>query len=86
MRSRIASATVLCLLIAFPRAHAQTDALPSWNDGPAKKAIVDFVRASTARDSPHFVPPEARIAAFDNDGTLWVEQPIYTQVTFAIDR
>jgi phosphoserine phosphatase len=87
MRPRTASAFALCLLlIAFALAHAQTDPLPSWNDGPAKKAIVEFVQATTTQGGPKFVPPEARIATFDNDGTLWVEQPIYTQVTFAIDR
>ena len=54
--------------------------LPSWNDGPAKKAIVDFVRATTDKASPAHVPPEQRIAVFDQDGTLWVEHPIYSQV------
>jgi phosphoserine phosphatase len=78
---------VLCaLLLAGSDAHAQTDPLPSWNEGPTKQAIVEFVKATTDQASPKFVPPEARIATFDNDGTLWVEQPIYTQVTFAIDR
>ena len=74
------------LLLACAQAHAQTDPLPSWNDGPAKQAIVEFVRVTTDKASPKFVPPEDRVATFDNDGTLWVEQPIYTQVTFAIDR
>jgi hypothetical protein len=59
---------------------AQTDALPSWNDGAAKKAIVDFVLATTAQGSPQFVPPPERIATFDQDGTLWVEHPMYSQV------
>jgi len=54
---------------------AQTDPLPSWNDSPAKQAIVEFVRATTDKASPKFVPPEARIAAFDQDGATWVEQP-----------
>jgi len=62
------------LLLAGP-VGAQTDPLPSWNDGPAKKAIVDFVQATTDKASPRFVAPEARIATFDQDGTLWVEQP-----------
>ncbi len=65
---------------------AQTDPLPSWNDSASKKAIVDFVEKGTKEGSPDFVKPEERIATFDNDGTLWVEQPIYTQVTFAIDE
>jgi hypothetical protein len=77
---------LLAALLVCGQAHAQTDPLPSWNEGPAKQAIVDFVRATTDKAGPKFVPPEARIATFDNDGTLWVEQPIYTQVVFAIDR
>src|SRR5499433_337978 len=70
-------------------AQAQTApeaALASWNDGPAKQAIFDFVRATTAQGSPQFVPPEDRIATFDQDGTLWVEHPIYTQVVYCLDR
>ena len=62
------------------------DPLPSWNDGPAKSAILQFVRATTDPSSPQFVPPEERIATFDQDGTLWVEQPIYTQVIYCLDR
>jgi phosphoglycolate phosphatase-like HAD superfamily hydrolase len=60
--------------------------LVSWNDGPAKKAIVDFVTRVTQEGSPDFVPVAARIATFDNDGTLWAEQPIYVQFAFALDR
>ena len=60
--------------------------LPSWNDGPAKTAILDFVAAVTDEGSEDFVKPADRIATFDNDGTLWVEKPVYTQVTFAFDR
>ena len=62
------------------------DPLPSWNDTAPKKAIVAFVEKITKEGSADFVPVEQRIATFDNDGTLWVEQPIYTQVTFAIDE
>src|SRR5262249_32283016 len=62
------------------------DPLPSWNDGPAKKAIVEFVRVTTDRASPKFVPPEKRIATFDEDGTTWVEHPMYTEVVFSLDR
>lgn len=65
---------------------AADDPLPSWNDGLAKQAVLDFVRAATDPSGPKFVPPERRIATFDNDGTLWVEQPMYTQVVFAMDR
>jgi phosphoglycolate phosphatase-like HAD superfamily hydrolase len=61
-------------------------ALASWNDGPAKQAIVDFVHATTDQGSPKFVPPEERIATFDQDGTLWVEHPIYSQVVYCLDR
>ena len=67
-------------------AFAQTDPLPSWNDGAAKKAIVDFVNATTTPTSQNFVPPAARIATFDQDGTLWVEHPMYSQVMYCLDR
>jgi hypothetical protein len=74
-------------LLAPALALAQaTDPLPSWNDGAAKKAIVEFVQATTDSSSPKFVPPEARIATFDQDGTTWVEQPLYTQVMYCLDR
>jgi hypothetical protein len=74
------------LLAASVGASAQTDALPSWNDGAAKKAIVEFVQATTDTSSPKFVPPEARIAAFDQDGTTWVSHPMYTQVVYCLER
>ena len=67
-------------------AGAQTAPLASWIDGPAKQAILEFVRTTTNRASPQFVAPAERIATFDNDGTLWVEQPFYTQGVFALDR
>src|SRR6266481_5303260 len=66
-------------------AYAQ-DPLPSWNDSPAKKSITEFVAKVTKEGSPDFVPPEQRIATFDNDGTLWCEQPMYFQLLFALDR
>lgn len=62
------------------------DPLPSWNDTPTKQAIVAFARATTDATSKDYVPPEARIATFDMDGTLWVEHPMYTQVVFALER
>jgi phosphoglycolate phosphatase-like HAD superfamily hydrolase len=65
---------------------ASSDTLPSWNEGPAKQAILDFVRDTTDRANPKFVPPEERIATFDQDGTLWVEHPIYSQVMYCLDR
>ena len=67
-------------------AHAQSDPLPSWNDGPAKASIVEFVAKVAKHGSPDFVPPAERIAVFDNDGTLWAEQPMYFQLFFALDR
>ena len=67
-------------------ASAQSDPLPSWNDGPAKQAIVKFVHATTDAASPNFVPLAERIATFDQDGTLWVEHPIYTQLVYCFDR
>ena len=60
--------------------------LPSWNDGAAKQAIFDFVRATSDRSSASHVVPEDRIAVFDQDGTLWVEHPMYTQVIYCLDR
>lgn len=62
------------------------DPLPSWNDGATKTAITDFVARVTAQGGADFVPPEERIATFDNDGTLWCEQPYYFQLAFALDR
>jgi len=67
-------------------ADAAAGELPSWNDTAARKAIVEFVRKVTTAGGPDFVPPPARIATFDHDGTLWAEQPIYTQLAFALDR
>jgi len=84
---RLTRALVLAITLAFgAHAFAQTDPLQSWNDGPAKKAIVEFVQTTTTQGSPNFVAPAERIATFDNDGTLWAEQPMYVQLLFAIDR
>jgi len=69
-----------------PEAHALGDPLPSWNDGTAKKAILDFVHATSDKSSSKFVPPEQRIATFDQDGTLWVEHQMYSQVVYCFDR
>jgi len=84
--TRGVSAALSILGFICGAAIAQTDALPSWNDGPAKKAIVEFVRSTTDKASPKFVPPEERIATFDQDGTLWVEQPKYAQVVYCLER
>lgn len=70
----------------FVPARAADDPLASWNDGSAKRMIVDFVSATTTEGSPQFVPPADRIATFDQDGTLWVEHPLYSQAVFALDR
>jgi len=67
-------------------AQAQRDPLPSWNEGATKASILDFVARVTTQGGPFFVPAEQRIAPFDNDGTLWVEQPMYVQLAFALDR
>jgi len=76
----------LCTLSTQAIAIAQTDPLSSWNDGNAKQAIVDFVQATTRQGSPQFVAPAERIATFDQDGTLWVEHPMYAQVMYCLDR
>jgi phosphoglycolate phosphatase-like HAD superfamily hydrolase len=81
-----ALASLGLLLVGATSAAAQTDPLPSWNDGPAKQAIVAFVQATTDKASPKFVPAEERIATFDQDGTLWVEHPMYTQVMYCLER
>ncbi|XZG69189.1 HAD family hydrolase [Chitinibacteraceae bacterium HSL-7] len=74
------------LFLTSTAAFASEDPLPSWQEGPSKKAIVDFVAAVTSEGSADYVPPAERIATFDNDGTLWAEQPMYTQVYFLLDR
>ncbi len=73
-------------VMAFNPAWAKVDPLPSWNSGNAKTAIIQFVDSVTDPKSPDFVPVAERIATFDNDGTLWSEQPMYFQVQFALDR
>jgi phosphoglycolate phosphatase-like HAD superfamily hydrolase len=74
-------------MVVFMTTNAQAgDPLASWNDGPAKQAIVEFVKATTTQGSPQLVPLEERIAAFDQDGTLWVEHPMYTQVVYCLER
>ena len=96
------SAAIVCLILitsscstapthttSFARAvafAADADPLPSWKDGSTKKAILDFVKTTTDKNNSKFVPPEERIATFDQDGTTWVEQPIYSQVLFTFDR
>jgi len=77
---------LLSLLLALSLSAVRAEVLPSWNDGPAKQAITTFVTDVTNVSGPDFVPPAQRIAVFDNDGTLWVEQPMYTQLAFVLDR
>lgn len=73
-------------LLFFVNGFADVDPLPSWNEGEIKTALIQFVKDVTDKNSSYYVAPEERIATFDQDGTLWVEQPIYTQFIFAIDR
>src|SRR5262245_1544390 len=87
-RRMLLSGAVATLLAAAnsSRSLAQTTVLPSWNDGPSKQAIVKFVTSAVARGGPGYIAPADRIAVFDNDGTLWAEQPMYFQGVFAFDR
>ena len=79
-------ACAACLVaLAATRVQAATDPLPSWNDGAAKSRIVSFVQAVIDPTGKDYVAPGARVAVFDNDGTLWTEQPIYFQAAFALD-
>ncbi|MBV1751159.1 MAG: hypothetical protein KUA39_05995, partial [Desulfarculus sp.] len=80
-------AAALVAMLAFATlSFAAGDPLPSWRDGTSKQAIVDFVDKVNRKGGPDFVPPAQRIATFDNDGTLWAEQPMYFQFFFALDR
>jgi len=90
-RVLLSSLAMLPLLSASLRstsavAQAQRDPLPSWNDGATKSSILDFVARVTTQGGSDFVPVDQRIATFDNDGTLWIEQPMYVQLAFALDR
>jgi phosphoglycolate phosphatase-like HAD superfamily hydrolase len=86
MGHHIAIITLTAMLALAGGSSRAADALPSWNDGPAKQSIVAFVERVTTQDSTDFVPTTERIAVFDNDGTLWGEQPMYFQLLFALDR
>jgi hypothetical protein len=79
---RALPAALLAISLAGSAFAQASDPLPSWNDGAAKKSSTDFVARVTAQGSPDFVPPELRVATFDNDGTLWCEQPFYFQLAF----
>lgn len=80
------SLIVAFFLCTFGYLAAEIDRLPSWNEGPAKKAILEFVQSVSDPKNPKYVPPENRIATFDQDGTTWVEHPLYTQGLFALER
>jgi phosphoglycolate phosphatase-like HAD superfamily hydrolase len=80
------AAAFLALCIVSANVQAADDPLPSWNDGSAKQEIIEFVQATTDGSTAKFVPPEQRIATFDQDGTLWVEHPLYTQVVYCLER
>lgn len=87
MRNRLTWLGTLVFCAAWiSAAIAQTDPLPSWSEGPAKQSIIAFVADVTREGSPDFVPAPERVATFDNDGTLWIEQPVYVQFAFALDR
>ena len=77
---------LFAVMVAASTAAAGTDALPSWNDGAAKSAIIAFVQTATDTSGMKFVPPPQRIVVFDNDGTLWSSHPMYVQLAFALDR
>ena len=81
-----AVAATWVVMLGLASTASAADPLPSWNDGASKQAIVKFVESVTREGSPDFVPAPERIATFDNDGTLWAEQPIYFQVMFMADR
>src|SRR5271165_6706165 len=86
IRTCVLAAIVCAPWYVVTLAHAQSDPLPSWNEGQTKASIVEFVAKVTKNGLPDFVPPAERIAVFDNDGTLWAEQPMYFQLFFALDR
>jgi|HubBroStandDraft_6_1064221.scaffolds.fasta_scaffold00835_7 hypothetical protein len=83
-----ATAAVVASVVEYAQAQAQTpaDPLASWNEGPAKQAILDFVHDTVDPSSGNFVAPQERVVTFDQDGTLWVEQPPYTQLVYCLDR
>jgi phosphoserine phosphatase len=86
MKPLLGHAAILVFVAGCATAPQAYDPLPSWNDGPNRRSILDFVNDVTDTTGPKFVPADQRIAVFDNDGTLWVEQPLYPQIAFAIER
>ncbi|UCC82583.1 MAG: haloacid dehalogenase-like hydrolase, partial [Gemmatimonadota bacterium] len=86
MRRHLLVAITLAAALALTSLAAAVEPLPSWNEGQAKRAIVNFVQRVTEDGGADFVPVPERIAVFDNDGTLWIEKPMYVQLAFALDR
>lgn len=86
LRTAACALLALALLLLHPAAGRAEDPLPSWNEGAAKSAIISFVERVTAENTPGFIPPAERIAVFDNDGTLWPENPLPFQLAYAIDE
>jgi hypothetical protein len=85
-KQNIIAAALFCALALTTTVAQSADLLPSWNEGKTKQSILDFVSKVTKKGSRDFVPPAERVATFDNDGTLWAEQPLYFQLIFAIDQ
>lgn len=87
-RKRKAGVVLFAFFLTVFALHAQapSDPLPSWNDGPVKKSIIDFIKHTTKAGDTEFIPTEQRILVSDNDGTLWTEQPLYTEFLFTLDR
>jgi len=86
MKRKLIAVMMLAFWLAISSLATAADPLPSWNEGKAKQSIFNFVQRVTAPESKDFVPEPERIAVFDNDGTLWAEQPFYFQLVFALDR
>ena len=86
MMERLWAAAFLALCVVASNAQATDDPLSSWSDGAAKAALLQFIQATTDSSSAKFVAPEERVATFDQDGTLWVEHPLYTQVVYCLER
>src|SRR5579863_10060640 len=86
LKPALVAAALICALALTTVGSQAADPLPSWNEGPAKQSIINFVERVTTPGSPDFVPVSERIATFDNDGTLWCEQPIPVQLYFVLDR
>jgi phosphoglycolate phosphatase-like HAD superfamily hydrolase len=85
-RRQLSTLLLFCLPVANAFAQQNSDPLPSWRDGATKRAILDFIRDATTAGAADYIAPADRLAVFDNDGTLWPEKPIYTEVAFAMEH